>query len=198
MLALIGNDAGAGAPARKPVMIAPLAPAEGGARADIGPPGSPPGLETDARRGQLCQDLYARKVGELAFLETRLSLTGAQAPLFARWKQASLDVAKRHEGECSARVKHEPGQRRDLVQRLDLEETMLKQRLADIAAERPSLTALYAALSTEQKQAFGGAGPRGFGGHMDMMGGHRGMGPGPMGPMDHGPMGAMPPPPAPQ
>ncbi|MFO1249112.1 MAG: Spy/CpxP family protein refolding chaperone [Alphaproteobacteria bacterium] len=203
MLALIGADAGA----PKPVMIAQLAPGEGGGRAE-GPPGPPPpdGMMMDrgARRGQMCQDMYARKVGELAFLETKLALTGAQAPLFARWKQASLDVAKRHESECATRVKREPGQRRDLVQRLDLEEAMLKRRLADIGAERPSLTAFYASLNTEQKQEFGHAAMRAMGGRMHMMmgmmgGRHPGMGPEMgRGPMDHGPMGDMPPPPAPQ
>ena len=89
----------------------------------------------------------------------------------------------------------EPGQRRDLVARLNMEETMLKRRLADIDAERPSITALYAALTPEQKQELGHAGMHGMGERMGMMGRHHGMGPGPMG---HGPMGEMPPPPPPQ
>ena len=69
---------------------------------------------------------------------------------------------------------------------------MLKRRLADIDAERPSLGALYAALTPEQKQSFGHAG---MGGpmRMGMMGGrHPGMGPdmgrGPMGPVVHCPL----------
>ena len=37
------------------------------------------------------QDMYAHKVGELAFLEIKLSLTASQEPLFARWKQTSLE-----------------------------------------------------------------------------------------------------------
>lgn len=201
MLALIGSDAGA----RKPMMIAQLAPGDsGGARSEVGPPpGPPPGMEDRMmRRGQMCQDLYARKVGELAFLETKLSLNGSQAPLFARWKQASLDIAKRHESDCATRERREPGQRRDMMARLNMEETMLKRRLADIDAERPSLGALYASLSPEQKQEFGQAAMRAMGGRMGMMmgmmgGRHHGMGPG-RGPMDHGPMGDMPPPAPPQ
>lgn len=201
MIALIGSDAAA---ARKPVMIAQLAPGDGGAaRSELGPPPGPPGMEDRMmRRGQVCQDLYAHKVGELAFLETKLSLTGAQAPLFARWKQARLDIAKRHESDCATRERREPGQRRDMMTRLNMEETMLKRRLADIDAERPSLGALYASLNAEQKQEFGHAAMRALGGRMGMMmgmmGGHRhGMGPG-RGPMDHGPMGDMPPPAPPQ
>lgn len=201
MIALVGSDAGASQSVRKPVMFAQFAAGDGGgARAEGGPPPGPPGMEDrmmdrGARRGQMCQDMYAHKVGELAFLEAKLSLTGAQAPLFARWKQASLDVAKRHEGECASRERHEPGQRRDVVARLDMEETMLKHRLADIDAERPSLTAFHASLSTAQKDEFGHGGMRGMGGRMGMMGRHHGMGPGPMGPMGHGPMGEAPPPP---
>jgi hypothetical protein len=202
--ALIATNANAAQTARKPMMIAQLAPGDsGGARSEGGPPPGPPGMEDGMmdrgmRRGQMCQDMYAHKVGELAFLETKLSLTSAQAPLFAHWKQASLDVAKRHEGECAIRERREPGQRRDMMARLNMEETMLKRRLADIDAERPSLGALYAALNPEQKQEFGHAAMRAMGGRMGMMMGmmgHRGMGPGPM---DHRPMGDMAPPPRPQ
>ena len=73
---------------------------------------------------------------------------------------------------------------------------MLKHRLADIDAERPSLTAFYAALNPEQKQEFGHAAMREMGGRMHMMGmmgRHRGMGP-----MGRGPMGDAPPPAPPQ
>lgn len=203
MIALIGGDAGGGQTTRKPVMIAQLAPGDsGGARAEGGPPPGPPDgmIDPGMRRGQMCQDMYAHKVGELAFLETKLSLTAAQEPLFAHWKQASLQVAKSHEGECASRERREPGQRRDMMTRLNMEETMLKRRLADINAERPSLGALYAALNPQQKQEFGHAAMRAMGGRMGMMMGMmgpHGMGPG-GGPMDHRPMGEMPPPPRPQ
>ena len=53
---------------------------------------------------QLCQDMYAHKAGELAFLEAKLQLNASQQPLFARWKGVSLDIAKRHEGDCTGRV----------------------------------------------------------------------------------------------
>jgi LTXXQ motif family protein len=197
MLALIGSDAGAAQSARKPTMIAAQFAAGdgGGARAEGPPPGPPPDdmMDRGARRGQMCQTMYAHKVGELAFLEAKLSLTAAQEPLFARWKQTSLDIAKRHETNCASRDRREPGRRHDMMTRLDMQETMLKRRLADIDAERPSLGALYAALNPEQKQELGHAGMRGMGGRMGMMGHHRGMGP-----MGRGPMGEAPPPPPPQ
>jgi hypothetical protein len=73
-----------------------------------------------------------------------------------------------------------------------MEETMLKSRLTDINAERPSLTALYASLNPAQKEEFGQGGMHGM---MGMMGHHRGMGPERMG---HAPMGNAPQAPPPQ
>jgi hypothetical protein len=198
--ALIATNASAAQTARRPAMIAQFAPQDGaGPRAEGGPPGMPDRMmDRGARRGQMCQDMYAHKAGELAFLEAKLSLTATQEPLFAHWKQASLDVAKRHEGDCATREHREPGQRRDLMARLNMEETMLKRRLADLDAERPSLTAFYAALDPAQKEEFGHAAMRAMGGRMHMMG-MMGRHPGPgrmgMGPMGHGPMGEAPPPP---
>ena len=80
-------------------MIAQLAPGEARRPLRSRPAPRPPGMEDrmmdrGMRRGQMCQTMYAHKVGEMAFLETKLSLTGAQAPLFARWKDISLQVAK--------------------------------------------------------------------------------------------------------
>ena len=109
------------------------------------------------RREQICRDLYAGKVGELAFLEAKLSLDAKQAPLFARWKQASLDIAKQHESDCAGKADRRAdlrGHRPNAVDRMSLEEDLLKKRLADIAAERPALTALYNALTPDQKEEF--------------------------------------------
>jgi len=149
---------------RKPVMIALITPTSG--RVTAAPPaegGPQPGIRDGAlrdgmaRREQLCRDLYAGKVGELAFLEAKLSLDAKQTPLFARWKQASLDIAKQHEADCagkSARPAGLRGQRPTVVDRLALEEDLLKRRLTDIQAERPALAALYGALTPAQKEEF--------------------------------------------
>ncbi|HVW75000.1 MAG TPA: Spy/CpxP family protein refolding chaperone [Rhizomicrobium sp.] len=208
--ALIATNARAEQSARKPVMtlvgqdllagddtVAPVA--EGGAPAMM--------HDDSAHRAQFCKDMYAHKVGEMAFLEAKLSLTASQQPLFDHWKQANLDIARRHESDCTGReaTAHKPGERPSLVDRLNREETMLKRRLADIDAEKPSLTAFYASLSQQQQQEFGHAAMYRMAERMhmmrDMMGGpHR---PGMGGPMGHGPgpmdgpgaMGDAPPPP---
>lgn len=197
--ALLATNARAEQGARKPVMIALVTPEKGNAlaapRAEGG--GLPDVREdmAEPRREQVCKVLYARKAGELAFLEANLSLSANQAPLFARWKQASLDVAKQHESDCSGRKrpKEARGQRFNVVDRLALEEDLLKRRLLDIQAERPALTALYAALTPAQKREFGEGELRRLGGRMMMLGmmdrPHPGMGPGPMG---RGPMGSGP------
>ena len=201
---------------RKPVMIALVTPASGHTTA--APPadaGASPDirdgvLRDGTRREQICRDLYAGKVGELAFLEAKLSLDAKQAPLFARWKQASLDIAKQHEADCAGKTAHPAGmrsQRPTMVDRLTLEEELLKRRLADIQAERPALAALYGALTPTQKEELGRSDMHRMAGRMHMMLGmmerpHGNMGFMRQRPMDGGPNGAMgappepPPPPA--
>lgn len=211
--ALIATNARAEQSGRKPLMVALMAPVglPGGYAAAPAPEGGPPPdmmRDRAAHRVQFCKDMYARKVGELAFLEAKMSLTSSQQPLFDHWKQASLDVAKQHQEDCAGRERHKPGQHSSVVDRLNMEETMLKKRLANIDAEKPSLTAFYDSLTPQQKQEFGHAAMHRMEGHrhmmMGMMGGPRrgmgspmGRGPmgGPPGPMGPGPMGDSPPPP---
>jgi len=193
--------------ALKPIMIAQTTPvrpdnaappAEGGQRTNMIYRMAP-----EADVGRICKDLYARKAGQLAFLEAKLSLNAKQAPLFARWKQASLDIARQRESDCAGKTRADlRGSRASVVDRMTLEEDLLKRRLADIQAERPALTALYNGLTQAQKEEFG----RGGGGRFHMMLGmmdrpHPGMGMMRQGPMTgsaNGPMNGPPePPPAP-
>ena len=179
--AMIANKAHADQSNHRPVMLMMAQNQEPTAEPEAGlppPPGMAPGMMGGMQRGQFCQDMYARKAGEMAFLEAKLQLNASQQPLFARWKAIGLGVAKRHEGDCSGRVqKARTGQRPDMMQRLDREEEMLKARLADIQAERPALNALYAALNATQKQEFARAGRHHMGERMHMA----------MGMMRHGP-----------
>jgi len=191
--------------APKPMMIALTTPA----RHDNAAPPAEDGQQTnmiyrmtpEAGPGRICKDIYARKAGELAFLEAKLSLDAKQAPLFARWKQASLDIARQHESDCAGKARTSlRGPRASVLDRMTLEEDQLKRRLSDIQAERPTLTALYNGLTPAQKEEFGRGGMHG--GRFHMMLGmmdrpHPGMGMMRQGPMN-GPMGGPPePPPAP-
>jgi len=204
-IALVATNARAAQDGRKPMMIALMAP-DMARRTTAAPPaeaGALPGRgvigenrpENRLDREQICRDVYAGKAAELAFLEAKLSLDARQAPLFARWKQASLEIAKQNEGDCA-------GPRRDLrrpsaVDRMTLEEDLLKKRLADIQAERPSLTALYNALTPAQKEEFSHSDTRRMPGRFNVMFGmldRPGMGMMRQSPMTpDGPMGGPPP-----
>jgi hypothetical protein len=100
-----------------------------------------------------CQDHYAREVGRIAYLETKLNLTGSQQSLFAAWKAVKLDIAKRHANECAARNMDQMHKDVSPADRLAKMEERLKKRVADIDAERPALAALYGALSEDQRKA---------------------------------------------
>lgn len=187
--ALIVTKAHADQAGHRPLMMAALtSPDHAAAPPDMLRDGPPPRMRAQ-RRAQLCKDMYAHKVGDLAFLETRLSLTPTQVPPFARWKDAALDIAKRHEDDCATRMRPARAEHASIVDRMGLEEKLLKQRLADIDAERPALAALYGALTPAQKEEFGEGGMRRMAGRMPMMGHRPDMGP----PGDDGPDG---PPPA--
>jgi hypothetical protein len=167
---LIVSNAHAGQTAGKPVMmLAQNQPAPETARQAGPPPDMDEAMPRGPQRGQFCRNIPALKAGELAFLETKLQLTTSQQPLFARWKDISMDIAKRHEGDCDNRVERlRAGQRHDMMERLDREEDRLKTRLADIQTERPALSALYAALDPAQKEEFGRAARHAMGGRMHM------------------------------
>src|SRR6266702_803984 len=199
--ALVATNARAEQTGRhRPTMIALVTPGENVERSMAAPRVEGPIRENmmyGARRGDICKDLYANKAGELAFLEAKLSLNASQAPLFARWKQVSLDVAKQRETDCATPPRQARGHQFNVVDRLALEEDLLKKRLSDIQAERPALASLYSALTPAQKEEFGQGDMRRMAGRM-MLGmmdrPHPGMGPGRMdrGPMEEPPM----PPPA--
>jgi hypothetical protein len=219
-VALIATNARADQSAKKPMMMAPAG--QGGLTlAAAAPEGGPTAAymmkDDGTRHAQFCKDMYAHRAGEMAFLEAKLSLNAGQQPLFDRWKRASLDIAKAHESDCSTLERHKPGEHASAIDQMNLEESMLKRRLADIEAEKPVLTAFYNSLSPQQKQEFGHAAMDHMGERVHMMMGmmgapHPGMGGnvmfirargpmgGPMGPIGPGPigpgsMGDAPPPP---
>ena len=142
--------------ARKPVMVALVAPgamlaqngSASGAR-DMRMPGS---ADMAAHMKQFCEDRYAREVGRMAYLETRLKLTQAEQPLFGRWKEVSLDIAKRRSADCGQQAAKEDRREPSLIDGMAREEDMLKRRIADLDAERPALAALYNALTPDQRE----------------------------------------------
>jgi hypothetical protein len=148
---------------------------------------------------QRCEDGYARSVGRMAYLETRLNLTGSQQSLFSAWRSVRLGIAKRRADACAARDMSQPRQQINPVDRMAHMEDRLKKRIADLDAERPAFAALYGALSPDQQKALTPHRHRMTHGRHGMRG-HGMMGRGMMRPgaMPHGPMNGQPPAPPPQ
>ncbi|HWF63848.1 MAG TPA: hypothetical protein VN685_04475, partial [Rhizomicrobium sp.] len=71
--------------------------------------------------------------------------------LFARWKDVRLDIAKRRAADCNTHLDAADRDRADPVARMTREEETLKQRIADLDAERPAFAALYSALAPDQR-----------------------------------------------
>lgn len=158
--ALVATTARAQTNVRKPVMVALVAPGTMLAQNNSVQPGAhemrdmrmPTPAEMTAHLKQMCEDRYAREVGRMAYLETRLKLTQPEQPLFVRWKDVKLDIAKRGSADCAQRVAQPERREFGPVERMGREEDMLKRRLADLEAERPALTALYNALTPQQRE----------------------------------------------
>ena len=154
LLALIAGDDRAQASPRKPFMVALLSDATLLAQnlpeaSPANEMGAPPEFASDTK--QFCDDRYAGEVGRIAYLETRLHLNETEQPLFARWKDVRLSIAKRRAADCNTHLDSVEGDRADPVARMTREEEMLKQRIADLDAERPAFAALYTALAPDQR-----------------------------------------------
>jgi hypothetical protein len=123
---------------------------------------------------QRCTDRYAHAVGRLAYLETKLALTDRQKSLFERWKHVKLESVKAHADECATKAPRDMDA--SIVDRMKMHEKMMKAKLADMQAEMPSLEALVASLSDEQKHVLDrsremfGERMHGMRGMMDRMG----------------------------
>jgi LTXXQ motif family protein len=98
---------------------------------------------------RMCSDHYARAVGQMAYLETKLALTDVQKPLFNRWKNIRLAAAKSHSANCATMQR--PGPDASIMEHVDRETAMLERRLADLKAERPALETLVKSLTPDQQ-----------------------------------------------
>lgn len=154
--ALVATTAKAQTETRQPVMVAMAGPSTLMAQ-NMAAPDRDMGMANAAdratRRRQRCEDNYARAVGRMAYLETRLNLTGAQQPLFSAWRTVRLDIAKRRADDCTQRSANTDRAAPSPVDRMSRMEDRLKKRLADLSAERPAFAALYGALTPDQRQA---------------------------------------------
>lgn len=176
--ALITTNARAQAELRKPMLQLVAAPDDLMAQNLPATPDMAGGMK------QMCDDRYAGEVGRMAYLDARLQLSDAERPLFDHWRDVRLASAKQRTADCNSQIAAPDQDRTNPVDRMAREEDMLKQRIADLDAERPVFAALYAALTPEQRELLSPSRP------MD-----RGRGPSRPHPNDMG--GLTPPPPPP-
>jgi hypothetical protein len=148
--ALVATGAQAQTGTRNPMMLAQnteTPPANTGRMHRFSP------ADIAAFHKQRCEDGYARSVGRMAYLETRLNLTGSQQSLFSAWRSVRLDSAKRRADACTQHDISQVGKEVSPVDRMTRMEDRLKKRIADLDAERPVFAALYNALSPDQQKA---------------------------------------------
>jgi len=102
----------------------------------------------------MCEDHAAHTAAKLAFVEAKLSLTDAQKPLFAKWRQAVLDSSNKQKTACLAEPPRKPDAQPTVLEREQKEETLLQARLQTLQSTRPALQAFYDSLTDAQKDSF--------------------------------------------
>lgn len=127
------------------------------------PPATPP-AGADRRSFSpraFCEDRVARRIGNRAYIKAKLDLKPEQMGAWTAFEKASDEASAKTKTYC-ATLPTEMKDRPDYVERLTMEEGAMKARLASIEAVKPSLTALFATLTPEQKASLDRPrGPRG-------------------------------------
>jgi hypothetical protein len=122
------------------------------------PPAPPPGARAPGERRErpafspraLCQDEVARRVGFRAYLKTKLDLKPEQMAAWSAFEKTADEVTAKQTARCAmmpTEVKTPPS----FSDRLNMREEALKARLDSMEAVKPSMLALYATLTPEQK-----------------------------------------------
>jgi protein CpxP len=101
----------------------------------------------------MCFERTARKIGARAYLKARLDLKPEQLTAWNAYEKAADDVSAKNKVRCAS-LPTEMKERPKFNDRLNMRETMMKTRLEQLEAVKPSLTALYAALTPEQQALF--------------------------------------------
>jgi len=118
-----------------------------------GPAGGPGGPGADGpgpRIERMCEDRDARIAGALAFAETRLKITDAQRPAWAR-----LVTAVKNSNSAMDKICADPAKAKwpdTLPERVQFMEEMLTARLDQIHQIRPALDEVYGTFTPEQKK----------------------------------------------
>lgn len=114
-------------------------------------PGMMHGEEDPVQRHKtFCSDHYAGEVGYLAYLEAKLDLTEKQRGAWHKWQQWQLDGADKEQANCLSHAPKSNGKPTALEMEEQMEKT-LTIKLQSLQSSRPSLEALYEALTPAQR-----------------------------------------------
>ncbi|MDR3515466.1 MAG: Spy/CpxP family protein refolding chaperone [Azospirillaceae bacterium] len=137
----------------------PSAPAPS-ASAATAPDDAPDGAPLDAKPGskdftafakRMCLDHYADRIGDLAALEVRLSLTDQQRPLWNEWYKVTSASAQTMRVFCETNIPNKEAPP-TIVERDDMTQSFLAAHEQALKTARPALVALYQALTPEQRE----------------------------------------------
>ncbi|MFO1079959.1 MAG: Spy/CpxP family protein refolding chaperone [Reyranellaceae bacterium] len=98
-----------------------------------------------------CLEDVARRASNRAYLKVRLDLKPEQMTAWSAFAKVADDADAKDVARCNA-LPTELKDRPTYLERLTVEEEVLKARLSRLESVKPSLQALYATLSTEQKE----------------------------------------------
>jgi protein CpxP len=101
----------------------------------------------------MCMERTAHKAGMRAYLKVRLDLKPEQTTAWNAFEKAADDVTAKDKARCAS-LPTEMKERPTFADRMNMRETMIKSRYESFEAVKPSLTALYAALTPEQQALF--------------------------------------------
>ena len=120
------------------------------------PAASPPATGGQMQRPafspqKMCVEHVARKIGMRAYLKARLDLKPEQMQAWNTFEKAADDVSTKDKARCAS-LPAELKERPNFTERFTMRENFMKSRLDSVEAMKPSLLALYASLTPEQKE----------------------------------------------
>lgn len=127
---------------------AAMPPAAGGGAAPMTMPNRPA-----VNPRNMCLEMMARKVGQRAYLKARLDLKPEQMTAWSAYEKAADDASAKDKAACAA-LPTEMKDRPKFADRMNMREQRMKARYESFEAVKPSLMALYAALTPEQQEIF--------------------------------------------
>jgi len=98
----------------------------------------------------MCLDMAARRIGDRAYIKARLELKPEQVTAWNAFEKAADEASAKSMARCQT-LPTEMKERPAYLERLTMEEDMMKARIATIEAVKPSLTALVGVLTADQK-----------------------------------------------